>query len=367
MSENVKKIPGLREHNRKLASVRVVSDVLPIPEADLIELIIVDGWRCITMKTEGLVKGSKCIFIESDALVPLSDPRFAFLGELKRGRIDDFVNPLTGELDRYYKIKPIRLKGIVSEGLILSCDQSLEEGSDLTSNLGILLGSDPKIQGSTEQRIGDFPSFIPGTSLQRIQNCPELAESIFSDPNWLATEKLDGTSVTAYYGKDFEGKMGVNVCSQNMMLAELDDCLYWSTVKDSGVYDILMDCQNSDVYLAIQAEICGPKVNGNHYGLPRPTLFIYRVLISTPESRMFRAIPYSQWKDEFKSLSVPRLDDIDRSGKTVQDLLEQADTMRSTLVDRPAEGVVWEYNQDPMQPIRYGPTATKVLSRPFQW
>ncbi len=363
MSENVEKIPGT--DGRKLATVRVISELLPIEGADRIELAVIDGWRCIVPKASGFIKGQKCIFIESDALVPLSNPDFAFLGESKRGKINEFVNPLTGWMDKYYRVKPVRLKGVVSEGLVLSCDQDLELNLDLTDSLGILLGTDPEIQGSMGNRVGGFPNFIQSTSLPRIQNCKKVANSIFSNPNWLATEKLHGTSVTAYYGKDSEGKHGVNVCSKRVMLEESDSCLYWSTIKNSIVYDILAAGEKNKRYIAIQGEICGPGINGNHYGLSRPTLFIYRVLESPSSSGKFKPRPFSRWQNEFKPLSVPRLDNIDRSASTIEDLLDQADSLKSALIDRPAEGIVWEYNQRIWQPDNHGITAVKVISRTF--
>lgn len=36
--------------SRKLASIRKVADLLPIPKADRIEVAVVDGWKCVVKK-----------------------------------------------------------------------------------------------------------------------------------------------------------------------------------------------------------------------------------------------------------------------------------------------------------------------------
>lgn len=40
------------ESMRKLASVRKVANLIPIPEADRIEVAVVDGWKCVVKKGE---------------------------------------------------------------------------------------------------------------------------------------------------------------------------------------------------------------------------------------------------------------------------------------------------------------------------
>ena len=45
---------------RKLASVRVVESVHPIPDADKIEMVVIDGWQVVSQKGN-FKAGDKCV------------------------------------------------------------------------------------------------------------------------------------------------------------------------------------------------------------------------------------------------------------------------------------------------------------------
>lgn len=45
---------------RKLASVRVVESVHAIPEADKIEMVVIDGWQVVSQKGN-FKAGDKCV------------------------------------------------------------------------------------------------------------------------------------------------------------------------------------------------------------------------------------------------------------------------------------------------------------------
>ena len=54
---------------RKLATIRTISDIKPIEGADLICTYIVDGWQVVSKVNEFLA-GSPVVFIEVDSWVP---------------------------------------------------------------------------------------------------------------------------------------------------------------------------------------------------------------------------------------------------------------------------------------------------------
>lgn len=84
---------------RNLAHIEEVVRVFPIPGADAIEGVQVLGWECVIKKGE-LKAGDKCVYIEIDSIVP-AIPMFEFLK------------------DRKYRIKTIKLRGQLSQGLAL--------------------------------------------------------------------------------------------------------------------------------------------------------------------------------------------------------------------------------------------------------
>ena len=64
--------------SRKLATIRIADELLPIEGADAIEVARVDGWKCVVKKGEFKV-GDKGIYFEIDSflfLLPILDSTF---------------------------------------------------------------------------------------------------------------------------------------------------------------------------------------------------------------------------------------------------------------------------------------------------
>ena len=55
--------------NRKMATIRKVAEVVPIENADRIEVTVVDGWRVITKKGE-FEPEDLCVYLEIDTFCP---------------------------------------------------------------------------------------------------------------------------------------------------------------------------------------------------------------------------------------------------------------------------------------------------------
>ena len=58
---------------RKLATIRKITNIVPIENCDNIALAIVDGWTVIIKKSEFSI-GDSCVFFEIDSFLPL-EPR----------------------------------------------------------------------------------------------------------------------------------------------------------------------------------------------------------------------------------------------------------------------------------------------------
>ena len=63
---------------RKLASMRKISQILPIEGADAIELAIVDGWKVVVAKDVGHKVGDLVVYCEVDSFLPVRE-EFEFL------------------------------------------------------------------------------------------------------------------------------------------------------------------------------------------------------------------------------------------------------------------------------------------------
>ena len=113
--------------SRKLASLQVIKDIQPIPDADFIEVATVQGWQVVVQK--GLHKvDDMVVFFEIDSLLPDNQPWCVFMKERK------------------YRVKTIKLRKQISQGLIIPMDECLHnsylepqlEGDDVTEQLGVI-------------------------------------------------------------------------------------------------------------------------------------------------------------------------------------------------------------------------------------
>lgn len=108
---------------RKLASIQRITSLTPIKDADAIEKATVLGWEVVVAKKDGFKVGDLCVYCEVDSILP-DRPMFDFLRERK------------------FRIKTIKLKGQVSQGIcfpmsILRNTDGYREGSDVTETLGV--------------------------------------------------------------------------------------------------------------------------------------------------------------------------------------------------------------------------------------
>jgi len=87
---------------RKLAHVEKIVSIQPIDGADRIEVATVLGWQVVVKKDEFKV-GDLCIYIEIDSVLP---------------EIEDFEFLR----DKKFRIKTQKLRGQISQGLILPLD-----------------------------------------------------------------------------------------------------------------------------------------------------------------------------------------------------------------------------------------------------
>ena len=204
--------------DRKLATIRVISQLKPIKGADLIEVAVIDGWEVVIKKGEFNV-GDLCVYFEIDSWIPTELAPF-----LSKGKEPRIYRGVKGE-----RLKTIKLKGQISQGLvlpigILGMDYVGDElNYDVTELLNILKW-EPEIPAQLAGKLeGNFPSYIPKTDQERIQNY--IRNMPLAVNQWEVTEKLDGSSMTVYRARDIakmDGGHRMGVCSRNYEL-KLED------------------------------------------------------------------------------------------------------------------------------------------------
>lgn len=249
---------------RKLATVRKIANLSPIEGADMIELATVDGWKVVVAKNVGHKVGDFVVYCEVDSFLPIL-PQFEFLRKSSYKKMGDTEG---------FRLKTIKLRGQISQGLILPIAEVIafpdvldymEVGKDVTELLGIVK-YEPPIPAELAGKVkGLFPSFIPKTDEERVQNLASEYESWKqSDNTFYVTEKLDGSSAT-FFIKD--GVFGV--CSRNLELLETEGNTFWKVARELKLEEKLKEYGKN---ISLQGELIGEGIQGNPYKIKGQTV-----------------------------------------------------------------------------------------------
>ena len=277
---------------RELAYIQKIGSLSPIPGADKIEKANILGWELVVKKGEFQV-GDPCVYVEIDSILPKL-PCFEFLAPRK------------------YRIKTIKLKGQISQGIafhpsILSeVDPKLDwksypVGTNVTELLQITkydpeeaLDPEPnqvkkswferklayykwKLFGIKPVKKGDFPSDVPKTDEERVQKVGKDLDYFVGKPVYI-TEKCEGTSTTFIYRRGggnwvadlFGNNYVYQICSRNRIVynSRSGGDMTGHQGFVSKKYKILEGLKKLNRNIAVQGEIIGPKIQGNIYKLP---------------------------------------------------------------------------------------------------
>lgn len=216
----------LNGNKRELAYIVKVSEAKDLEGYDKVHYIRVNAWWCVAPKDINV--GDLVVYFEIDSKVPADDARFAFMEKRK------------------YTVKPIKICGVISQGLVLHLSDFQElkyckEGDFVTDKLHVEK-YDPEAaqenkcskqesKASAFQRAmsrhqkffknpivkylmkykpvrfvlaklfvlkkdknkNKWPDWLPKTGSERIQNLPHL---FGSKDKYIITEKVDGASTS---------------------------------------------------------------------------------------------------------------------------------------------------------------------------
>ncbi len=121
---------------------------------------------------------------------------------------------------------------------------------------------------------GQFPGFLPKTDETRVQVLEAVLER-HRGKTFYVTEKLDGTSFTAFFRQGVFG-----ICSRNLWMDEADESNVLVRVTKGLRLEKKMRAalERLGFDLAVQAEVVGPGIQKNKYALPAVTLRVFSVL-----------------------------------------------------------------------------------------
>jgi len=367
------------EQERKLATIRKIKEIKPIPDADQIEIAVVDGWEVIVKKDENYKVGDYVIYCEIDSFLPIK-PEFEFL---RKSSYKKLVDGTEG-----FRLKTIKMRGVISQGLVLPLsilyssetakrDINLflgdtlcikDEMYDVTKYLGITKYDSQSQVSYLGNAKGSFPAFIPKTDEERAQNLLEVLDR-YQDEVYYVTEKIDGSSFTCYGINDTFG-----VCSRNLELKEElvngDYDRYWKTAKTLHLQEKLSSLSYN---ISLQGELSGPGVQKNPYRLNNLNIFFFNAY-NIDEKRYLNYEEFFLLMKDLELNTVPliyrevtlRSLIEDNNKSLIENLLHLADG-KSVLADTKREGLVFrsinEYNN--IRGTYNGRLSFKVISNSF--
>lgn len=327
---------------RKMASIRKISGIEPIEGADRICVYLVDGWKVVDTIGKYSI-GDLAVYVEVDAWVPNSVAPFLTAP-------DRFPKEYLGVKGERLKTK--KLRGVISQGLLLPMNIRGEQGlvvgalfgdgDDVSDFLGIVKYDPPLPAQLAGQAKGNFPSLVPKTDEERVQNLAKYWKE-YTNPEltWEVTEKLEGSSCTFYL--DREGNF--EVCSRNLSLKEDDNNSFWKAAKMYNVKQKMLD--NNLQGFAIQGELIGEDIQGNIYNIKCVDFYVYKVWDTvnskylTPEKQrqMCKILDLKYVPVKFKQNTLEDL--------RIEDVLFLAEGKSALNPKQEQEGMVWKCNEKP--------------------
>lgn len=309
---------------RKLATVQTISEITPIEGADRIETARVLGWRVVVGKGEFSV-GDKAVYMEIDSILPADNPAFESFQARGQKTIAVDGRDYTGHV-----LKTMKLRGIVSQGLLMSLgtlgiDPSTEVGEEVTDQLGIVKYEAPIPMGGANI-VGPFQSrFAPKTDAIRLQNLVDFWD-IIRTISWEPTVKVDGTSQTLVNDNG-----NLRIFGRNW---ELDPQVA-PGMKVARDHSLTEDLEPD---MAIQFELAGAGIQGNRLKLSGVRPFVFAVWKNGEK------VERSSWPEAALKWATPVLgDDYSPTNfASADELINFVDGLRGAISpDRLDEGVVF--------------------------
>lgn len=316
---------------RQLVTLETISEIKEHTNADALELAKVRGWQIVVKKGE-FQPGDEVLYFEYDSFLPISDPRFSFL-EPRGVRVLDGV---TGHV-----LGTARFRGEWSQGLLKPVSE-FPEGIPEIAKWEKPIPAE--IEGDVEGHY--LFEFAPKTDAERIENLGRALPEILAN-QWIATEKIDGTSTT------FVNDDGtLRACSRNYEIS-----------RPSARFDLadkLNLLEHLPVDHTLQGEYFGENIQSNPLKIKGTDFKAFNLFKKTEDGPA--VVPYDEWPDALVPLRVPVLPL--SLPQTIDEIVEQADGLMSQIApQRRAEGIVWQGTKG-FQFLGYRP-GFKAISRTY--
>lgn len=321
----------------KLASIELISEINPHPNADKLELAKVLGYTCIVER--GKYKaGDAVVLIQPDTVLP--DEPWAEMFKKRSSRT-----------------KAIKLRNVWSFGIVMSLTTFFDDvksvmdmtpGTEVSHLIGVTKYEAPQPQQLDAK--GPLPYGLGKTDEERYQNILDLP---FGE-DVMVTLKVDGSSATYYCRKDRQtGEWTTGICSRSLEMKP--ECLnnYTRIDRKYNILNNLMDyCKFHDVSLALRGEIYGNNIQG-HANNPHAKLLLDFAAFNVYNFDTFSYENYESkhyYEDVCRKIGVPVVHNIGGQVLT-PDLIKWYAEDISEIDGKPFEGVVIKHKSSSFKVI----------------
>lgn len=343
---------------RRLVTIRPVKDKKVIPKADKIERLIVDGWNVIS-QIDNFQVGDYGVFFEVDSGLPVEDARFSFMESSGR---KDFFGKIV------YRVKTIRLRGTLSQGLMLPLDMFPEivdylDVNDLTemdayqnkvdfAEMLDVVKYEPPLKVRGADSAGDFPFWIRKTDQERINNVFDEFNEDFKNLSFFATYKMNGSSATYAYITDVDKHIDTLetdddngqffVCSRTQTLKDCKKSPFHVAAATLDIKNKLKSFhERTGRNIAIQGELLGRGIQGTIEKIYDYTVHFFSVYdIDNQEYLPFQQAIEILNELHLKTVKVCDIFEPFKRFETVDDFIEYSDNLTPIHADIP-EGIVY--------------------------
>lgn len=383
------------KNERELCYVVIIDDILPIEGADRVEQAVVGGWHIMTRKGQ-FKPGDPAIYFEIDSKVPETEP-FKFL-EAKHYKVktqkyfkgtvisqgllmsaEDFgwhivpkCEPLYStpyivdneshdhhiENESRFLTEKLGVKYAVDEDNVRKA-ASADKYKKMAQRHGKLFSHQPFrwlmkrnwgkkflfiFFGKKKDKRG-WPAWVQKTDEERVQNMPWILKD---KSEWIATEKIDGTSTTFTIkrGKGFK-KNDFYVCSRNVVFDKPDKkCFYESNVYTEmaekyhieEVLNKMLDKYPEAEWITIQGETFGNGVQKRDYSMEGHDFKAFNLIMS--HTGRWNTLKMKAELFNYGIASVPVIEENYVLPDTIEELLDYA-TGKSIVDGGMREGIVF--------------------------
>lgn len=254
--------------------VRPVKDVYDHPNADRLSIVTVDGYNCISAKqpdgAHTYRPGDLVVYIPEDSVLTET-----LLKEMNFWKDDK--GTLAGKQGN--RVKAIKLRGVLSQGVLYPANENATVGQNVAEELGITK-YEPEIPASMGGQLFNLGTHLfPKFDVENFQKYPDVLQT---GEEVVATEKLHGTCAgfIRYEGNWYAFSKGYgakgqvfenieenasNVYIRAMNGLNIEDRLYDYSIRSAN-FKVREQVVDGELPITLYGEVYGPGIQDLHYG-----------------------------------------------------------------------------------------------------